>query len=750
MMSALQNSSHGPHWDVLIGHLLGIDHCGHTYGPGHIEMRRKLRELDEFIKKLVTLLHPDDLLLVLGDHGMTVSGDHGGDSYAELDAALLLYSGRGFSQFINNTTSRKSSIAQIDLVPTLAALTGVPVPYSNLGVCVDDFLGSSSEVRRALLLNFVQVLNYTLSYHREIGFIPMESDLEQFVDSLSHIADADLFTFAQRLENEQLKSRLQQLQTAFRNHWTRFDSGRMWIGLWLMLSGIGALIHFDSCWGKKELVIIGQNFAAICTLLDIGTSFTTSIFGRLMFASVSTLVLCSSLLECCVSFRSHVPLLLACLHGASYLSNSFLVHEIRVTCFLLHTLIICYTFKRILKIETLFSNWRACCIPLALMFGIRLSVVFEVCREESFSTSNCRSAVDPWLAKPLTKLTLEEARLNGTFRLFLAFGTLLFVIVSHQLWLKHLTKGTVRCVYLQYILPLAGFFLAVCWILDLAQVFVIQSSNNSIHWIRTCFSRALLLSITVVFARLSWSPLLVESIENSKVMHPNVPKLHSPHQTLSEVNTTSEFYSDVKPINTLAGLASIYSSWTGTTLILLPVLASMVFLNEVHIFPLIAIPVTFAMLSYFIQDFAKQANDDEDNLLARHLSQASSWQIAIASSLSDNLSFYITGHQATIVGIPWDAAYAAYSGIHATHWLPALMVVVHLYAGSILVASSLPLFVILATPKNGLWTRTDRCRCSTEFALCTLDPKSVQFNYAFDRLAWRFFTCKAIVLSLSV
>ncbi|KAA3672522.1 phosphatidylinositol glycan, class O, partial [Paragonimus westermani] len=477
VVSSLQNSSHGPHWDVLIGHLLGIDHCGHAYGPAHIEMRRKLRELDEFIRKVVTLLHSDDLLLVLGDHGMTASGDHGGDSYAELDAALLLYSGRGFPQFINNITSRKSSIAQIDLVPTLAALTGVPIPYSNLGVCVDDFLGSRLDVRRALLLNFVQVLNYTLSYHREIGFIPMEPDLEQFVNSLPYSTDADLFTLAQRLENEQLKSRLQQLQAAFRKHWTRFDSGRMWIGLWLMLSGISTLLHFDSCWGKKELVITGQNFVAIYTLLDMGTSFTTSIFGRLLFASVSTLVLYSSLLECSVSFRSHVPLLLAFLHGMSYLSNSFLVHEIRVTCFLLHTSILCYALKRILMIDTFFFTWHTCCIPAALMLGIRLSVVFEVCREESL-TSNCRSAVDAWLAKPLTKLTLEEARLTGTSRLFVALGALLFIIVSHQLWLRHLTKGAVKCIFLQCILPLAGFFLAVCWILDIAQVFVMQSSNN--------------------------------------------------------------------------------------------------------------------------------------------------------------------------------------------------------------------------------------------------------------------------------
>ena len=36
---------------------------------------------------------PDDaVLLVLGDHGMTATGDHGGDSALELEAALYVYS----------------------------------------------------------------------------------------------------------------------------------------------------------------------------------------------------------------------------------------------------------------------------------------------------------------------------------------------------------------------------------------------------------------------------------------------------------------------------------------------------------------------------------------------------------------------------------------------------------------------------------------------------------------------------------
>jgi len=36
----------------------------------------------------------DTILFVLGDHGMTSTGDHGGDSDDELDAALFVYSPR--------------------------------------------------------------------------------------------------------------------------------------------------------------------------------------------------------------------------------------------------------------------------------------------------------------------------------------------------------------------------------------------------------------------------------------------------------------------------------------------------------------------------------------------------------------------------------------------------------------------------------------------------------------------------------
>ena len=37
-------------WDVLIAHFLGVDHCGHRYGPNHREMTRKLEQMDKVIR----------------------------------------------------------------------------------------------------------------------------------------------------------------------------------------------------------------------------------------------------------------------------------------------------------------------------------------------------------------------------------------------------------------------------------------------------------------------------------------------------------------------------------------------------------------------------------------------------------------------------------------------------------------------------------------------------------------------------
>ncbi|XP_032716358.1 GPI ethanolamine phosphate transferase 3 isoform X6 [Lontra canadensis] len=118
-------------WDMLIAHFLGVDHCGHKYGPHHPEMAKKLSQMDQVIQGLVERLENDTLLVVIGDHGMTMTGDHGGDSELEISAALFLYSPKAL--FPGAPPEEPEIVPQISLVPTLALLLGLPIPFGNIG-----------------------------------------------------------------------------------------------------------------------------------------------------------------------------------------------------------------------------------------------------------------------------------------------------------------------------------------------------------------------------------------------------------------------------------------------------------------------------------------------------------------------------------------------------------------------------------------------------------------------------------------
>lgn len=85
---------------------------------------------------------------VLGDHGMTPSGDHGGDSAEEVEAALFLYSKRPLWNPALSGLRRQlgdvRSADQIGLAPTLALLLGLPVPFGSLGSIIPEVFAMPS------------------------------------------------------------------------------------------------------------------------------------------------------------------------------------------------------------------------------------------------------------------------------------------------------------------------------------------------------------------------------------------------------------------------------------------------------------------------------------------------------------------------------------------------------------------------------------------------------------------------------
>lgn len=85
--------------DVIILHYLGLDHIGHSYAARDQYVRPKLKEMDVKIEQVLEWTRKQDekdgkktLILMMGDHGMTHDGNHGGGSREEVQAAAVFLS----------------------------------------------------------------------------------------------------------------------------------------------------------------------------------------------------------------------------------------------------------------------------------------------------------------------------------------------------------------------------------------------------------------------------------------------------------------------------------------------------------------------------------------------------------------------------------------------------------------------------------------------------------------------------------
>ncbi|KAK4358542.1 hypothetical protein RND71_020771 [Anisodus tanguticus] len=143
-------------WDVLMAHFLGVDHAGHIFSVDSTEMIEKLDQYNGVLEKVVDVLesqsgpgglHENTLLLVMGDHGQTINGNHGGGAPEEVETSLFAMSLQKHpsSSLPTETDSsscrldmerRKictSSIEQLDFAATVSALLGIPYPFRSIG-----------------------------------------------------------------------------------------------------------------------------------------------------------------------------------------------------------------------------------------------------------------------------------------------------------------------------------------------------------------------------------------------------------------------------------------------------------------------------------------------------------------------------------------------------------------------------------------------------------------------------------------
>ncbi|KAL2204988.1 hypothetical protein CC79DRAFT_1310049 [Sarocladium strictum] len=253
-------------WDLLIGHCLGVDHAGHRYGPNHPAMTSKLQQMDDFVKRLVDSIDDDTLLIVMGDHGMDGKGDHGGESDDEVEAALWMYSkrpafGRSHPDFVQPpATAKIRPVNQIDLVPTLALLLGIPIPYNSLGQPIEEaFIGTKGKDWRNLAavsrMAAAGVERYQASYFKARGMTQgseANSPADYWNRALATEGGSDRGAY-----NAYVKFQQETLAVC-KALWARFDVPRMLSGVIVGGMGVFLLLLYSSRDKGDDYVVLND------------------------------------------------------------------------------------------------------------------------------------------------------------------------------------------------------------------------------------------------------------------------------------------------------------------------------------------------------------------------------------------------------------------------------------------------------------------------------------------------------------
>lgn len=294
-------------WDVIVTHYLGVDHTGHAHGVQSGIMAEKLRQMDQNMQSLVELLaegayeggpYDSTLLVVAGDHGQTLTGDHGGGSPEEVDSIFLAVDiSRYETSSIHDNSSLNPNLdacrlncscgpdnnqcvgdlSQIDAVPTLSALLDIPIPFGNLGK-VSPELWSIGSLRcphvagdkaskdaaydRLLKANVEQVFKYLVTYASKPGSRFPSGMLDRLENMHDRINNDTLYqgNDANMLRQIDCMEFLSMGESFAREAWTQFREG--WMVLGAMIFAMSIFIQF------YVLLMIGKRLTEFSHALD--------------------------------------------------------------------------------------------------------------------------------------------------------------------------------------------------------------------------------------------------------------------------------------------------------------------------------------------------------------------------------------------------------------------------------------------------------------------------------------------------
>lgn len=400
-------------------------------GPGHIKMSQKLDEMNTVIERLVDILDSETVMVVMGDHGMDSKGDHGGESINELSAGLFIYSAQQLIpnahpvppsqellKFQTESFSRdyqtwfvmspERTVAQIDLVPTLALLLGIPIPFGNLGMVIPEVFSvaangknASENMYEAVAENARQMFEYLQAYSvAQPDAKHAFGDKEELYLSAKGQASA-ISSDADRLRISGLHVQfMRQSLAAAREIWARFDVALIVMGCILILAGILISIlavaeQNSSVYIVRVLIpaIAGGLFGFSCPILlyltrldGVASSTLRPIHEIIFFSTVSVtyFAICTiswNIRSAIVAQRSYsldpsmlVGMAVLVMTSLLTFSDSFLIFHDHISLYFLQTLVL------MLLIRAPFGSQTA--ELAAVMALIRIVSLSTICRED--------------------------------------------------------------------------------------------------------------------------------------------------------------------------------------------------------------------------------------------------------------------------------------------------------------------------------------------------------------------------------
>jgi phosphatidylinositol glycan class O len=687
-------------WDVIIGHYLGVDHAGHRYGPDHREMTEKLKQMDSIFKRVIDALDDSTLLVVMGDHGMDVKGDHGGESDDEVEAALWMYSkaglfGRSDPEYIEPpATAKIRPVAQIDLVPTLAFLLGLPVPFNNLGQPIEEaFIGDDykhlAEVHR---LTSAQIHRYQAEYAkvRKLDESAPSSTALLWKKAGQEYEAAYSKSAGWKGAYQAFAAYQQENLRICRNLWARFDLVSMSMGIIGLVGTFAVLVLYaQSILGDRTTLtpplltygvggtLIGGLAGAGSSALSNSSMIQLSAFGA-VFGAVAAMLKClwparhTLQMPYPRTFWGGLCTLATLLLCIGFAANSFTIWEDEQLLFLLTTFGVLMLASSLGQKDEVDRNSGAL-HSISFLAATRLSSFSRLCREEQMP--NCRS----------TYYASATSSTSASWQTVIPFAVaLLLPTAIRHYYIRSKNYQGSAVIWIGIALRLGLVMTAVFWVLDAADDgnWYPEFSHETLKSSRVILAQIILaLAFAAGYSTYIWSaPLLLVKTEDVKLETTSISKPLDPTDPNAPVLTTING-SAPKPRSKL--LIYGYANTHGTRYFPLPAIWILALL-------LVQKPMgqgTLALCTISILNVLEilDANNARRSPLG-----------PILFALMGSYYFFKTGHQAALATIQWETAFIPLKTIQYP-WSP-LLVVANSYGAQILCAIAVPAIAMWKVP----------------------------------------------------